>query len=53
MGRVKPMGTIKGASSMSDFIATILAIPFLIIGVIIALWPVWVTLAAFKLLGWF
>ena len=38
---------------MNDFIGSILAIPLIIVGVIISLWPVWVTLAAFKLLGWF
>ena len=38
---------------MNNFIGALLAIPMIVLGFIFALWPVWVTLAAFKLLGWF
>ena len=35
-----------------DLVVVILTAPIWIFALIVALWPVWVTLAAFKLLGW-
>lgn len=37
---------------MSDFLNTILAFLIAIPFFIVALWPLWITLAAFKLLEW-
>ena len=38
---------------MKPLIELLITVPLAAIGIIIMLWPLWITLAAFKLLGWF
>lgn len=37
---------------MKDLLTGLLAIPVIILGFIMVLWPLWVALIAFSLLGW-